>query len=82
MINENIKLQALVQALDWFILVDKTEYRNEAMQITDKMRAYLRARVLKMEEKYTTEDLDTIIDLSNEIVLTLNKKEEEYVTIN
>lgn len=75
MITENIKMQALIQALDFCILMDTTEYRAEACQITDKMKSYIRARVLKMEEKLTEQEIDRIMDLCDKIITTINQEE-------
>lgn len=71
----NIKLQALVMAMDYYILLDETEYRGEAQIITDKMRSYIRARVLKMEDNLTEEQMDQICDLATEITNKLKQYE-------
>lgn len=75
MITENIKMQALIQALDFCILMDTTEYRFEACQISDKMRAYIRARILKMEEKLDEKQIDKIMDLCDKIITTINQED-------
>lgn len=73
--DNSTKLLICIEVMDNLVMQDTTKYKGASADITDKMRKYIRARVEKLEIKYSNYDFEQIDRYTSQIMRLLEDME-------
>lgn len=73
--DNSTKILICIEVMDNLVMQDTTKYKGASADITDKMRKYIRARVDKLEIKYSNYDFEQIDKYTSQIMRLLEDME-------